>query len=215
MGGALQHGRRLGLVTPYHPSAAVGSQHPATSVLPFATPDPPTPQNVGSFGLGREYAPVAGGIPFRPGEISLRYGGGYVEQLPPYDLGFVNRSKQVEGVWFGWVDSFRKLAVSALAFSVRGTAQKSTYQDMGHLKTRFAMDGSHWAVVKAMSNNTGFVAPTSPGSAGGSNATPNGLRQGYPYTSRMAPWTPLVASLQVPRPTTTAKSNPAISIMPS
>ncbi|MFI5354970.1 MAG: hypothetical protein ACHQX0_05110, partial [Desulfobaccales bacterium] len=191
MGGNLQHGRRLGLVTPYKPQAAIGSSHPAVGVQPFATPDPPTPQNVGSFGLGRQYSVPAGGVPMRPGEISLRYGGGYIDTHIPYRQGFVDRAKQTEGVWFGWVDGFRKLAISALAFQVRGTAQKSSYQQYGHLKTRFAMDGSHWAVVKAMSNNTGFVAPTTPGAAGGSNATPGGLRQGYRYTSQMAPRTPI------------------------
>jgi hypothetical protein len=215
MGGSLQHGRRLGVTPSTGPSAAIGMpSHPAISMIVMAEPEQPQAQNVSSYGPGQRYARPAQQAVVRPGELVPNYHGAMIDNHAPYMLGAVVREKQTAGIFFGWINQFRRLPLSALPMAMRGVAQKSAFQPFGHLVHRFNANTNWWSAIGAISNNTGFVAQTRPfGSA--PVQTPGGQRVSQQYGGlRQAPWTPPPFALQIPRPSTRPKTNPAISIIP-
>jgi hypothetical protein len=206
--------RKLGLTPPTSASAVIPS-HPALGVLALPVPEALAPQMVTSFGPGKRYVPIPGGVAMRPGELTLSYAGGLIDTHAPFTLGWVNRQKQQDGIVFGWIHEFIKMPVSTLPFFQNALPIKSTYQQWLRKRLRISgLNAGWWRVIGGMGANTGYVAPTNPGARGGRVATPYGLRQDYRYGVRQAPWTPLAAALEIPRPSTRPRLNPAISVMP-
>ncbi len=189
----------------------------AISVLSFGVPNigpearPLQPEGlpVGSAGLGREYQAIAEEPRVKPGEVTLAYGGGYVELNPPIRLGYVDRARTVAGLHYIWTDEYTKMPISALPFVETGKPGDSAYGQLLHFKKREAMNGGWWAVIKGIGQNTGFVAQTKP------DPPSSGETQQPPPRLRQTPWSLPGYTLEVPRPSTAGRSVVAVSVMPS
>lgn len=210
-------GRRMEYDPVRGPVAPSHTRHPAASEMvltmanigPEAKPLELVGAEKGSAGLGREYLPIPERQRNYPQQVTLEYGGGYVDISGAHPNGFVDRTRLEAGLHYIWTDEVVEMPVSALPFNETGKPGDSFYGQLLHFKRRIEMNGAWWAVVKGLSRNTGFVAQTKPEppSSGETQRPPDRFYQG---PASGTAW----FTLDVPRPATSARPVPAISIMP-